>query len=162
VQQSGTQIRQMLSSLLSHARSLLRRPSRIVTLGAQALVRDGGGQVLLVRHGYHPGWHFPGGGVHQYETLRQALERELAEETGLAVVGEPTLFALYSHFGEFPGDHIALFIVDRWTRSVMPRPNLEIREQRFFRLDDLPPGTNAGTRRRLQEVTDGLAPQSAW
>jgi ADP-ribose pyrophosphatase YjhB (NUDIX family) len=152
----------MVWSLVSHAYRRFKRPSRIVTLGAQALVRDEGGRVLLVRHGYRPGWHFPGGGVQPGETVRQALERELNEETGVTVVGEPHLYALYSHFDEFPGDHIALFIVDRWTRPVTPRPNLEIREDKFFRLDDLPLGTTAGTRRRLQEVTGGLAPQSSW
>ena len=152
----------MFWSLISSAYRGYKRPSGIVTLGAQALVRDEGGQVLLVRHGYRPGWHFPGGGVQQGETVRQAVERELMEETGVTVVGEPRLFALYSHFDEFPGDHIALFIVDHWTRPVTPRPNLEIREHKFFRLDDLPPGTTAGTRRRLKEVAGGLAPQSAW
>ena len=158
----GHRRRSQMWSVISHAYGRFKRRSRIVTLGAQALVRDEGGQVLLVRHGYRPGWHFPGGGVQPGETVRQALERELVEETGVTVVGEPKLFSLYAHFDEFPGDHIALFIVDRWTRSQTPRPNLEIREHRFFRLDDLPPGTTAGTRRRLQEVAGGLAPQSAW
>ncbi|WP_419945175.1 NUDIX hydrolase [Candidatus Poriferisodalis sp.] len=49
-------------------------------------VRDG--SVLLVRRGCPPGeglWAFPGGRVEPGESLSEAVERELAEETGLEV-----------------------------------------------------------------------------
>jgi len=54
-------------------------------VGAVA-VREG--ELLLVRRGHEPEegrWSLPGGRVEAGETLSQALEREVAEETGLEV-----------------------------------------------------------------------------
>jgi ADP-ribose pyrophosphatase YjhB (NUDIX family) len=138
------------------------RMTRALTLGAQAVVTDPRGRVLLVRHGYHPGWHFPGGGVEFGETAETAIIRELAEETGVVVEGLPRMFGLYAHFTTFPGDHIALFTVDRWTRPRIPAPNREIAEQGFFARGALPEGTSPGVVRRLAEILDGAPPAAHW
>lgn len=48
-----------------------------------------GGELLLVRRGHGPAagsWSVPGGRVELGETLHEAVVREVAEETGLAVV----------------------------------------------------------------------------
>lgn len=138
------------------------RMTRALTMGAQALVRDAEGRILLVRHGYNPGWHFPGGGVEFCETAEATVVRELEEETGVVAEVRPRLFAIYGHFDAFPGDHIALFVVDRWSRPRIPSATLEIAEHGFFARDALPDGITPGTRRRIVEICDGVAPSQHW
>jgi 8-oxo-dGTP pyrophosphatase MutT (NUDIX family) len=60
-------------------------------LGVKALVVTPGGRIVLVRHSYMPGWHFPGGGLKRGETPEQGIVRELREEIGLvdwATIGQ--------------------------------------------------------------------------
>lgn len=137
------------------------RLTRGLTLGAQGVVIDAERRVLLVRHGYRPGWHFPGGGVEKGETIEEALAKELDEEAGVVATERPELFGVYAHFEEFPGDHIALFVVRHWRRVRTPEPNREIAEQGFFAADALPEGTSRGTRRRVAEILHGAVPRDA-
>jgi 8-oxo-dGTP pyrophosphatase MutT (NUDIX family) len=53
--------------------------------GADALVRDARGRVLLVRRADDGRWAMPGGWVDPGETPEQAVVREVVEETGLRV-----------------------------------------------------------------------------
>jgi 8-oxo-dGTP diphosphatase len=58
------------------------------TVAVGAIVFDERGRVLLVRRGRAPArglWSVPGGRVELGESLAAAVERELREETGLAV-----------------------------------------------------------------------------
>jgi 8-oxo-dGTP pyrophosphatase MutT (NUDIX family) len=138
------------------------RFARGLTMGAQAVVIDESGRILLVRHSYRPGWFFPGGGVEKGETVVDALRRELAEETGIVPTAPPQLFGLYANFDAFPGDHIALFVVREWRQGEAPKRNREIVEQGFFAPDALPDTVSAGTRRRLAEVLAGGATSAIW
>ncbi len=138
------------------------RLTRGMTLGAQGVVIDAEHRVLLVRHAYRPGWFFPGGGVEWNETLETALRRELAEETGVEVTGLPELHGIYANFKNFPGDHIALFIVREWRWSTVPKTSAEIAETALFTVSDLPQGTGLATRRRLGEVFDGRKIGQNW
>jgi len=138
------------------------RLTRGATLGAQGAVIGEDESVLLVRHSYRPGCHFPGGGVEWGETAETALGRELWEEAGVIVKGRPQLHGLFANFAALPSDHIALFVVREWERPAVPPPNREILESRFFRRREMPADVTPGTVRRLKEIFDGAAKQAHW
>jgi ADP-ribose pyrophosphatase YjhB (NUDIX family) len=138
------------------------RMTRGMTLGAQAMVIDDQNRVLVVRHGYRPGWHFPGGGVEWNETIQDALARELHEETGVELAGEPQLHGVFSNFKAFPGDHIVVFVVRKWQQPAVPQPNMEIREQKFVSIDRLPDELVDGARNRISEYFEGVELKATW
>lgn len=127
-----------------------------MVLGARAALLDGD-RVLLLRHTYMPGWHFPGGGVEPGETAEDAARREAEEETGLRVEGSMTLLGLYLQKHEATNrDHVAVY-VGRQFREVRPFvPNGEIAEIGWFSVDALPDGVNPGTARRIAEIAAGI------
>lgn len=128
---------------------------RRMVLGARAALLDGD-RVLLLRHTYMPGWHFPGGGVEPGETAEEAARREAEEETGLRVEGPMTLLGLYLQKHEATNrDHVAVY-VGRAFRQVKPfSPNGEIAEIGWFAFDALPEETQPGTARRVAEIAAG-------
>jgi ADP-ribose pyrophosphatase YjhB (NUDIX family) len=138
------------------------RLTRGATLGAQGIVFDAEGRVLLVRHGYRPGWHFPGGGIEWGETAEDAVVRELFEEAGIVIQGRPQFYGLFAAHQIVPNDHIAVFIVREWERPVIPRPNREILESRFFHPDEVPDNMAQGAARRLREILSGAPPDPRW
>lgn len=150
------------ASFILRALRPLWRLTRGLTLGAQGVVIDGCARVLLVRHRYTPGWHFPGGGVERGETIAEALARELGEEAGIVLTAPAELHGMFSQSEKFPGDHIAVYIVRAWEQPARPPPNMEIAEHGFFALDDLPRETGAGTRARLAEIFDGVDLSEIW
>lgn len=150
------------SRLITKALQRYWRMTRAVTLGAQVMAIDQDRRVLLVRHGYRPGWHFPGGGVDRGESLVDAAVRELREETGVLAVEPPELFGIYTNFAAFPGDHVAVFHLARFERGPVPRPSAEIAEQGYFPIDALPAGTAPGTCARLAEWDGRRLRSAAW
>lgn len=138
------------------------RVTRGLTLGAQGCVLDSQNRVLLIRHTYRPGWHFPGGGVEKAETIESALTRELHEEAGILIDGRPRLFGIYANQRLFPGDHIALFVIRSWRQPAVPAPNREIAEQGFFAANALPALTSPSTTARIREILEGRAPADLW
>src|SRR4029079_18590131 len=113
------------------------------TLGVRAAVIGNEG-ILLVRHTYSPRWILPGGGVERGETVYEALARELLEESGIAVAGEPGLHGIFSNEQRFPGDHVACFIVRSYSRSPWS-PTGEIAAAEFFAPHALPSELTEGT-----------------
>lgn len=138
------------------------RWSRGLTLGAQGCVIDDHNRVLLVRHGYRPGWHFPGGGVEFGESAQSALKRELDEEAGILIDGEATLFGVYDNSEKYRGDHIVLYVVRRWQQPRIPPPGNEIAEQGFFAAGSLPETISPPTARRIAEIMNARSPAEVW
>ena len=144
---------------LAHTWFLLTRP---MTLGVRGLVLDDAGCVLLVKHGYAPGWQFPGGGVEAGETCEAALKRELAEEANVVIDSTPTLHGLYFNRRASRRDHVALYVVRRFRVTGERAPDREIVAARFFPLTALPSDTTRGTRSRLAEALDGAPLSADW
>ena len=138
------------------------RMTRALTLGVRGMVIDGEGRVLLVRHTYTPGWHFPGGGVEFGETVDAALRRELLEEAGISLLGPAELLGIHANFDLFPGDHVLTFAVRAWEQGRPLGPNREIAEARFFATSALPDGATGGTRRRIAEFVGQSPIQPVW
>lgn len=152
----------VLSELVGRAYGLAYPVARLwwrlrapVKVGVRAIVLDPSEQVLLVRHAYgSEGWAFPGGGPRRLEPLAETAVREVREETGIACQVE-RLLGIYDCFVEGKSDHVALFLC-RTAAGPLPLPcSPEIREARFYALDDLPGRVTPSTHRRLHEWQSG-------
>lgn len=138
------------------------RQVRGMTIGTRTLVLgQADREVMLVRHGYAPGWLLPGGGVERGETLAEAAVREVREEAAITAEEEPTLHGVFLNDREFRGDHVACFVLRKFRTGTFCG-GFEIAEARFFPVADLPAGTSGGTRRRLDEVLNGKPHASRW
>jgi 8-oxo-dGTP pyrophosphatase MutT (NUDIX family) len=134
-----------------------------LTIGVRIIVRDGVDKILLVRHTYAPGWHFPGGAIDRRETAVDAAVRELKEEAQIEATKPPRLVGVYLSTVQKRSDHIVLYEASDWRRIDGKTRPLEIAEAAFFPIGALPEGTTGGTRRRLAELASGEVPQStAW
>lgn len=138
------------------------RFARGMTLGVRAVVLDGQNRVLLIRHTYVPGWHFPGGGVETGETALDALTRELREEACIAIDRPPVLQGMFFNRRVSRRDHVLVYVIRQFTVLAVKQPDREIAEAGFFSVDALPEGTTAATRRRLAEILDGQSPTATW
>jgi ADP-ribose pyrophosphatase YjhB (NUDIX family) len=144
---------------IAHLSFLMTRP---MTLGVRGVVVGEGNSILLVRHGYISGWHFPGGGVEVGETCLDALERELEEEACISIRGATVLHGLFFNEGPSRRDHIAVYVIRDFAVLGERKPDWEIAEARFFPRSALPDGTSSGTRARLTEIFESTPVGSRW
>ena len=122
------------------------------------------GRVLLVRHGYTPGWHLPGGGVEAGETLLEALAKELREEAMIEPVpANRSLHGIFYNDRYSRRDHVAVYVVRSFTAasasasriSKSPRP-ASSRSMRCLL------ATTQSTRARLAEIAGQVAISQRW
>lgn len=110
---------------------------RLKTFGVKCVIKFEN-EILMVKHTYgeKDNWMFPGGRIRRKETAEQAVKREIFEEIGIQInnlkkVGE------YSSAKEFKKDTIIVFQAKSDTKDIQI-DNKEIKEARWFKLDDLP------------------------
>jgi ADP-ribose pyrophosphatase YjhB (NUDIX family) len=152
-------IRERLKLRLLHWSFLLTRP---LTLGVRAIVADADERILLVRHGYVSGWHFPGGGVEPGETCVEAVARELEEEAMVVIDGPPLLHGLFLNTQSSRRDHVVVYLVRTFRVLGERTPDWEIEEARFFPRSALPEGVTRATRARLAEIFDSAPLSGRW
>ena len=135
---------------------------RRMVIGSRLVLIDGD-RVLLLRHTYMPGWHFPGGGVEPGETAAEGAFREGVEETGLAAQAPLTLLGFYLKQNEATNrDYVAVYVSRSFKREREFKAGGEIAEMGWFPMTSLPTGTDPGTERRIAEITGGLTPADRW
>jgi ADP-ribose pyrophosphatase len=115
-----------------------------IAVGA-IVVRNG--QVLLVRRGQPPSeglWAVPGGRIELGETLQQAAEREIREETGLTIhAGDPVFtfdVILRDEAGRVRFHYVIVDLQAEYLHGVL-RAGDDAREARWIsphELDELP------------------------
>lgn len=133
-----------------------------MTLGVRAIVVDGE-KVLLVKHSYLPGWHFPGGGVDGTETMLEAALREVVEETGHVVKADDAkLVGIYRNTIPPGRDHVAVYVISAHIAPERFVPNREIIEIGWFARNQLPDDTSNATRARLKELFEDAPASELW
>jgi len=141
-------------------RRKIQKTLGFATLGVRAIVVNQQKEILLVRHSYESGWFLPGGGVDRNESIYAAVKRELMEETGIQVTGDPRLFSVYVNKMLGAADYPFLFVVDQFSQVVAKSP--EISELGWFKFHEIPDLTSPGSKRRLLEYFNNTAPAEKW
>lgn len=151
-----TVFHKMANRVIRKCQSLLG----ICTLGSRAIVLNTQNQVLLVKHTYQSHWYLPGGGVQKRESAKAAILRELKEEVGLTVIGEPELFGIYYHTYLGVSDYPIIYIVKNYSLNDADSP--EIEKTGWFDYANLPETISPGTQRRLNEYFTNSRRGEMW
>ena len=123
--------------------SMLRKyPARPIIGVGGIIIR--GDEVLLVKRGKEPGlgeWSIPGGAVRTGETLKEAVVREVLEETHLEVEAFTLVKVLERIFREPEGrvsyHYVLVDFLCRYERGEL-QPDTDAQDARFVPLAELP------------------------
>ena len=146
-------------SLWTIAREMARHVLRHPVVGVVAAARDDAGRWLLIRRADTGTWALPGGTLEWGETLRSALEREVAEESGARVLRIGRLVGVYSRPNRDPRFHAVTVVVEALVDGSRLGPSnpLEIREARMFDDASLPSEWAMGADEFLRDAREGDA-----
>lgn len=116
----------------------------LIMSGACVIVIDKDNRILLQLRKDNNCWGLAGGSLEMGESLEEVAKRELFEETGL-IANKLELFNVYSgekFYYKYPhGDEVynvvTAYICDDY-EGVLRREKSEVRELKFFHLNDLP------------------------
>ncbi|WP_250125435.1 NUDIX hydrolase [Chroococcidiopsis sp. CCMEE 29] len=99
------------------------------------------GRIVLIRRRDNGKWALPGGIVDWGEDIPTAVQRELAEETGLDLVKIRRLVGVYSAPDRDPRIHSICIVVEAEVKGRMKvQDTLEVMEIQAFLPTALPPG----------------------
>ena len=134
-----------------------------ISIGVGAVILDGDGRILLVKHVPRKGdfwggqWMVPGGGLELGETLEEGVIRELEEETNLKVEVLSHVSTLDRIVRE--GDEVKIHVVyvDFLVRPVNGelRPSSDVGAARWFSRDEIETHwdeIHVDTRRLLEKI----------
>ena len=125
--------------------------TRATTLGVRIIIRNDAEHILLVEHTYISGWHLPGGGVERNETLAQAAQKEMLQETGIVPTQKLQHLHTFANFNMSRFDHVALFECKNWEWAKSRPDDYEIARAEFFPADELPQSIDRRTRRHIAQ-----------
>ena len=116
----------------------------LMFVGARGVVRDAGGQILLIRRSDNGCWAMPAGAMELGESITDCAAREIFEETGLKPA-EVTPFAMHTgpdytvtnQWGDTYQLFVVSFVVDAFDGELV-RETDETIDAGFFALDALP------------------------
>jgi 8-oxo-dGTP diphosphatase len=105
-------------------------------VGVALIALNGSGQILLLRHVFHPAapWGLPGGWLNRRETPAAGALRELYEETGLTARLGPVVHV----DGETKPDHIGIAYLGYIHQPAIMKLSPEIIEAAWFDRTQLP------------------------
>jgi 8-oxo-dGTP diphosphatase len=99
------------------------------------------GQIVLIRRRDNGRWGLPGGIVDWGEDIPTAVQRELAEETGLELVKIRRLVGVYSAPDRDPRFHSICVVVEaEVTGKMLAKDKLEVLDVKAFQPSSIPQG----------------------
>lgn len=128
----------------------VRLTQQTFTVSVGAIVTNSEGKVLLLDHVLRPasGWGIPGGFINKNEQPAEAVKREICEEIGLEIENIKMVKAhTYRRHVEI------LFRAEADGEGKVQ--SLEIKQLKWFPLDEMPPEMNKGQKQLIHQFAGG-------